>query len=266
MVLKSEIEKTFVEQNARHLPENMVERDSKILFSPVSTHIEIITGVRRCGKSTLLFQLMKQCEEKYAFFSFEDSRIFGFDVEDFSKLDEIIGQDTQVYFFDEIQNVNSWEIYVRQLHDRRKKVYLTGSNASLLSKELGTRITGRCLRYELYPFNYREFLNFTKNSNSEIAMNEYLINGGFPEFLQNRQPGVLQNLLKDILYRDIAIRYNIKNTRTLFELALYLLTNTGKLFTYNSLSKIFHIGSANTTSDYLNWMEDACLFYYLPSK
>ena len=81
--------------------------------------------------------------------------------------------------------------------------------------------------------------------------------------MQINQPEVLQNLLKDILYRDIAIRYNIKNTGTLFEIALYLLTNVGKPFTYNSLRKTFDIGSANTASDYLTWMENAYVFFYL---
>jgi uncharacterized protein len=263
MVLKSEIEKTFSEQNSRILTDNFIHREQMVSFATVNTHIEIISGVRRCGKSTLMRQFMDQCNERFAFFSFEDSRIFGFEVDDFSKLDEVIGQDTQVYFFDEIQNVNAWEIYVRQLHDRGRKVFITGSNASLLSKELGTRLTGRYLHHELFPFSYAEFLAFGESRQADGSIGNYLIKGGFPEYLQINQPEVLQNLLKDILYRDIAIRYNIKNTGTLFEIALYLLTNVGKPFTYNSLRKTFDIGSANTASDYLTWMEDAYVFYYL---
>lgn len=264
MLLKSEIEKSFKEQNEKLQSGNWVNRCITDTFSATGNHVEVISGIRRCGKSTLMRQLIQQCEEKFAFFNFEDSRIFGFDIHDFTKLDEIIDSETEVYFFDEIQNVLSWEIYVRQLHDRGKKVFITGSNASLLSKELGTRLTGRNIRHELFPFGYKEFTNFTQTENTENNIDDFLVSGGFPEYLQSRNVEMLQHLLKDILFRDIAIRYGIRNTQTLFEIALFLLSNTGKPVTYNSLRKSFGLGSANTASDYLKWMEEAYLFFYLP--
>ena len=266
MVLISEIEKSFLEQNR---PENFqkpyIKRDYfDTTNAAKGNHIEVIAGIRRCGKSTLMHQILAECTKKVAFFNFEDSRIFGFDVEDFGKLDEIIGNDTEVYFFDEIQNVKAWEIFARQLHDRGKKLFITGSNASLLSKDLGTRLTGRHLQHELFPFNYTEFLRYKNLENSTENLEKYINIGGFPEYISSENIEMPQNLLRDILFRDIAIRYGIKNTSALMDMALYLISNVAKEFTFNSLKKIFNIGSANTVSDYLNWMEDAYLFFYLP--
>ena len=165
MVLKSEIEKAFKLQQTNLnwvVANNINQRSyfSKIQFK--NSHIEVISGIRRCGKSTLMKQIMLKYKKDSIFFNFEDPRVHDFDISDFQKLDEVIGPFVKVYFFDEIQNVKSWEIYIRQLHDLGKKVYVTGSNASLLSKELGTRLTGRHLRHELFPFSYLEYLGFKK--------------------------------------------------------------------------------------------------------
>jgi predicted AAA+ superfamily ATPase len=226
-------------------------------------HIQIVSGVRRSGKSTLLSLLKREYRKNIASFNFEDSRIYGFEVSDFSKLDKVIGPGVDVYFFDEIQNVPRWEIFIRQLHDRGKKIFITGSNASLLSKELGTRLTGRYISHELFPFNYSEFLVFKKKKDSTSSIESYIKMGGFPEYLKSKNIETLQYLLRDILYRDIAIRYSIKNTKSLFDIALYLMSNVGKEFTFNSLRKAFDVGSANTISDYLHWMEESYLFFYV---
>ncbi len=91
----------------------------------------------------------------------------------------------------------------------------------------------------------------------------YLKDGGFPEYLKTKNTESLQNLLKDIVLRDIAIRYGIRNTKTLLELAIYLISNIGKEISYNNLRKVFGIGSANTVMDFLTWMEDAYLLFFL---
>lgn len=265
MVLKSEIEASYIKQQeliARKT--NFIERYYLPKIQPKSSHIEVISGIRRCGKSTLLRQVMKTCKKEIAYFNFEDPRVFNFELSDFEKLDEIIGHNKAAYFFDEIQNVASWELYIRQLHDRGEKVYITGSNASLLSKELGTRLTGRHLRHELFPFSYAEYLEFTKSKNNIKSLENYIEHGGFPEFLRDENPEVLQFLLKDIVLRDVAIRYGIKNTKTLMDLTLYLLSNVGAECTYNSLSKALNIPSANTVLNYLTWLEDSYVLFFLP--
>jgi len=119
-------------------------------------HAIILSGIRRCGKSTLLKQLMKKTKQG-AYFNFEDPRALFFEVSDIDKLqetlDEVYGKN-DCYFFDEIQTVPNWERLIRGLLDRNKKCMLTGSNVSLLSKEIGTKLTGRHLTYELFPFSY----------------------------------------------------------------------------------------------------------------
>jgi predicted AAA+ superfamily ATPase len=265
MVLKADIKKAFQAQQALLKPDKTnIARTFLKNYRPDKKHIEVITGIRRCGKSTLMKQIIKHHYSNIAFFNFEDSRIFGFDINDFQKLDEIMPQKANAFFFDEIQNVDAWEIYVRQLHDRGVKVFITGSNASLLSKELGTRLTGRHLRHEMFPFSYAEFLLFKKIKKSVASIGQYLNEGGFPEYLVSANTEVLQNLLKDIVLRDIAIRHHIRNTKTLMDITLHLLSNIGKECSFNSLKRSFGLGSANTAADYLTWLEDSYLLFFLP--
>lgn len=265
MVLKSEIEAAYNKQKQVLLQKTkFISRQYQLNIQPKNKHIEVISGIRRCGKSTLLRQVMAAYKKNIAYFNFEDPRVYDFDLSDFDKLDDIMGNNKVAYFFDEIQNVTAWEIFVRQLHDRGEKIFITGSNASLLSKELGTRLTGRHLRHELFPFSYTEFLAYKKIKNTTNNFENYLEHGGFPEYLRDLNIEVLQMLLKDIVLRDIAIRYSIKNTKILMDLTLYLLSNIGTECTYNSLRKTFEIGSTNSVSDYLSWLEDSYLLFFLP--
>lgn len=265
MVLRSEIEISYLNQNLRRF--TVREGTTREYLSHItrkSNHIQVLSGVRRCGKSTLMRQLIKKHGKNIAYFNFEDPRIFNFNLSDFQKLDEIMGKNVSTYFFDEIQNVPSWEIFIRQLHDRGKKVYITGSNASLLSKELGTRLTGRHLRHEIFPFSYVEVLKHKKWKHSLKNFEFYIQNGGFPEYLREENQEVLQLLLKDIVLRDIAVRYGIRNTKLLMDLTLHLISNMGKEITHNKLTKSFQIGSANSVVNYLAWLEDTYLLFYLP--
>lgn len=263
MVLKSEIEIAYRIQQDYKKPTSFISRDYIKQMKISSSQVEVISGIRRCGKSTLMDQLKHRYKTGTAYFNFEDPRVHDFVVGDFQKLDEVIGSKVKVYFFDEIQNVRSWEIYVRQLHDRGKKVFITGSNASLLSKDLGTRLTGRHLRHELFPFSYAEFLSYKKLKDTVAAFELYVQHGGFPEYLRDENHEILHMLLRDIVSRDIAIRFGIKNTGTLMDITLFLISNIGKEVTYNSLRKAFNVGSANTVSDYLSWLEDTYLVFFL---
>jgi len=264
-MLKRDIERAVEAQRELLIPEEgIITRSFSKKFSPTGNHIEVISGIRRCGKSTLMKEIINREYKKVAYFNFEDSRVYGFEVNDFAKLDEVFGNEIEAYFFDEIQNVPAWEVFVRQLHDRKSKVYITGSNAALLSKELGTRLTGRNLRHELFPFSFPEFLTYYKVKNEASAFGRYLTLGGFPEYLENPNPEILQNLLKDIVFRDIAVRYGIRNTESLMNITLYMISNIGKEFSFNTLKKTFSVGSANTISDYLSWLGDTYLLYYLP--
>jgi len=226
-------------------------------------HAIVISGIRRCGKSTLLRQVSKKLKDFYCF-NFEDPRAVNFELSDFDRLNEALEEEfgkSDYYLLDEIQNVEKWELFVRSLLDHKKKVLLTGSNASLLSRELGTRLTGRHIRYELLPFSYEEFLEFRKKKASADTFKEYLICGGFPEYLKEKKIEILHELLNDIVNRDIAVRYNLRNTKVLKELAIYLLTNVGKEFSYNKLKEVFKLGSANTVIDFISHFEDSYLLF-----
>ncbi len=226
----------------------------------------VMMGVRRGGKSTLLHQLMKKTKMRH-YFNFEDSRISGFELSDFERLDEALKEEfgeSTTYFFDEIQNVGKWELFVRTRLDRKQHFAITGSNASLLSAELGTRLTGRFLRVELFPFSYTEYLEYGKQTAGLGSFSQYLKKGGFPTYLQTGRADVLQELLQNILLRDIAVRHQIRNVKTLKEMAVFLLSNVGKDFSYNSLAKTFSLGSVNTAMDWVSFFEDSYLLFSLP--
>ena len=226
----------------------------------------LITGIRRCGKSTFLNQILKKQKKGY-YLNLEDPRLEGFDLSDFNKIEtimqEIYGQ-KGVYFFDEIQNIDKWEKFIRYLIDKKEKVIITGSNASLLSRELGTKLTGRYLQVELFPFSFEEFLNIKKENLSAKSFEEYLSKGGFPEFLKKENPSILHELLSDVVLKDIAVRFSIKNTNILNKIAIYVISNVGKEFSYNSIKKMFGIKSVQSVIDYVSYFENAYLIFTVP--
>ena len=264
MVLKSILETCVVDQRNHIMQTDLgVERDSLEKIILRIEFITIITGIRRSGKSTLMHQLIHQLDQDFAYFHFEDPRIFGFSVDDFTKLEEVLG-DTSYYFFDEIQNVPQWELFVRKLHDQGKVICITGSNASLLSKELGTRLTGRNITKELFPFNYNEYCTFYSYKQDSDSAAKFMNDGGIPLFLKTHEIMYLHQLLRDILYRDIIARYGIRNGKLVEELTLFLISNIAKPYSLNGLKKTFNLGSANSVSDYVSWLEDSYLFFSLP--
>lgn len=127
-------------------------------------HAVVISGIRRCGKSTLLNQAINNFYKQGVYYlNFEDERLVDFEVADFNSLYEVFLElygERKVFCFDEIQNVTQWEVFVRRMQNKGYKFIITGSNASLLSKELGTKLTGRCVSIELYPFSFIEYLSF----------------------------------------------------------------------------------------------------------
>lgn len=223
----------------------------------------ILSGIRRCGKSTLLRQVMKKTNSSY-YFNFEDPRATSFEINDFQKLDEIFRDEygeSDNYFFDEIQNVEKWELFVRTKLDKKRHFLITGSNASLMSKELGTRLTGRHLKQELFPFSYCEFLNFTSKKEGADSFGEYMQKGGFPEYLRYGRSDILQELFNDIITRDIVVRHKLRSPKTIKEMALFLISNVGTEFSYNSLAKTFSLGSTNSAIAFVSYLQDSYLLF-----
>jgi len=246
--------------------DNFIKRELMPDINLSARQAVVISGIRRTGKSTLL-RLIIQDIGSYNYFNFEDSRATNFEINDFERLYDLqteLNPECQFYFFDEIQNIPNWERFVRTLLDRNKKVFITGSNASLLSSELGTKLTGRHLKYELFPFSFSEMLDFKNLPANLKSFENYMFNGGFPEFLLAYDIKILQELFKDILYRDIFVRYSIRNTQVLKNLAFYLISNIGKEFSYNKLKKHFELGSVNTVITFIEYLEDSYLIFTIP--
>ena len=164
MILESTIENVINIQQTKLLnKEHGLSREITPNYKSLQSHALIISGVRRCGKSTLLLQIIESLntKEKILFLNFENPQLFDFKVQDFYKLDAIIERKkAEILFFDELQIIEGWESYIRQKLDEGYKVIITGSNATLLSQELGTKLTGRQITQELFPFSFTEYLRF----------------------------------------------------------------------------------------------------------
>lgn len=235
------------------------------LPSDNSAHALVISGIRRCGKSTLMRQHIGRHIEDAFYLNFDTPKLFQFELLDFELLDTLIQESgKRNLYFDEIQVVNGWELYVRQKLDEHFNVCITGSNASLLSKELGTKLTGRHISKELFPFSYTEYLRIKSLSPSDTSFLAYLNDGGFPEYVKTGNGDILSALFDDILYRDIAVRYGVRDVTSLKSLLLYLASNYGNLVSANKLAGIISIKSPKTVLEYMSYFEEAYLINRIP--
>jgi len=267
MVLESVIEQVVEQQKIRFATRDTgLKRELAPSTQSLSSHALIISGVRRCGKSTLLMQMIKELDDSSVFFlNFESHQLYEFTLLDFARLDNIIARkEVKILIFDELQLVEGWEIYVRQKLDEGFQVVITGSNASLLSKELGTRLTGRHITQELFPFSYTEFLAFLQLSPCAESLTRYIQTGGFPEFVKNGDEEQLATLFEDILIRDIVTRYGIKDIKSLHRLAIYLISNIGNRISATKLKQPLSIGATSTVLSWFSHLELSYLVSFLP--
>src|SRR3989344_4603557 len=260
--------------------EETVKRDllAEILNWFKDNRIIILTGLRRSGKSTILKQMMNS-KLAYCYVNFEDERFIDFKAQEFEQLNEVLIEvynNPKIYFFDEAQNIEKFETFVRRLQDQNKKVVITGSNASLLSKELGTRLTGRYKPFEVFPFSFIEFLRFKKImpeknwfylAEKKVKLiklfDEYLFNGGMPEYLKNNDKEYIRTIYENIIYRDIIARYSIKRQKLLKELVNILIANISSLFPYNSLKIDLALANSITVKEYISYLNNSYLFFEL---
>ena len=266
MIRQDEIALVIDSQRETFLKQDSGFTRDALTFIPVSeSFATIITGIRRCGKSTLLLQLLRRDYQDAVYLNFDDIRLSSFETGDFTRLHrEIEKREIKVLFFDEIQIVESWEKYINQLLREGYKVFITGSNASMLSVELGTHLTGRHLSMELFPFSYSEFIRFKELENGENAVLGYLKTGGIPEYLKTGISIVLNTLVDDILMRDIAVRHSVRDINSLRQLTAFLITNIGNLVSANKLVGMFDIKSPATFLEYFSFLKDAYLLDFVP--
>lgn len=277
-----EIRTLLIEQRKEILGKDLgVEREklaevAKYKDTPFSV---VISGLRRAGKSTLLAQLAHKFypENDYFYVNFEDERFLTFTVADFTKLHELLIElfgNHKIFLLDEIQNVEGWERFVNRMINSSYKFYITGSNASLLSKEFGTKLTGRYIPVELFPFSWEEYLTFNKISVPDLtrlttvergglknALSDYLKKGGIAQSLQYPELPIHKTLYDDIINRDIGARYKLPDTKPLRELTFYLLSNIASLVSYNKLKSLLQLGSVNTVSSYIDYLEASWLLF-----
>lgn len=253
--------------------------EKKLISFIANKEVTVITGVRRCGKSVLMNKIRKQSKEQDYYFNFEDDRLAAFTNNDFQLLYEIFLElfgEQQTFYFDEIQNIPGWEMFVRRLYDAGNKVIITGSNATLFSDELGTRLTGRYMSLSVYPFSFYEYsyhrkpdlfehMNASTKQVSKIKQlfNEYCVFGGIPEYTKYHQADYLHALYESIIFRDIVARYKLSNAGILKKLVFFLASNCSKETTYSSLKKLLGVGSVTTISDYCSYLENSYLCFFL---
>lgn len=235
---------------------NTVRRELWSQLPVIRTHTLVISGIRRCGKSTLMQQFMQENFKNYFFLNFEDIRLYNFETKDFILLDNIIkNSGKRSLFFDEIQIVEGWEMFVRQKLDEGFQVSVTGSNAQMLSAELGTKLTGRHITKELYPFSYREFVKYKNLKTNEDSFSEYCSTGGFPEYIHTGIDEILEALIDDIIHRDISTRYGVKDIVPLKRLCSYMLSNSGTLTSPTKLTQVIGVKAPSTILNYFNYFE-----------
>ncbi|MBU1055687.1 MAG: ATP-binding protein [Proteobacteria bacterium] len=288
---KEKLKELIIEHKERFLAgKDLIRRELQDDIGSYLSQREIIvfTGVRRCGKSSLMrlicTDLLKSDDvsEKNVFYmNFEDERLVSFTVRDFESLYETFieienPEGRKYLFLDEIQNVPGWEKWLNRLYEFEDvKIFVTGSNASLLSSETATALTGRNRQIVVWPFSFREFLRMRgcsydsksaykreKRAKIKKFLREYMKLGGFPEVLKTNDVTLLEQYYRDIIYRDVISRYTIKNIREIKELALYLAANPATIQSYRNLVDIIGGRSINTVKNYISALNDVYLFFF----
>ena len=257
--------------------ERTKEKDTRKWLS--SDLIKVILGPRRAGKSVFALMLLK--DQLFAYFNFDDESIPG---EEKIDLDELMTElklaygDTKYILFDEIQNLPNWELFVNRLHRAGYNLVLTGSNASLLSKELATHLTGRHIPIEILPFNFSEIL---KAKQYEVTpdklslpeekaklleyMTQYMTSGGYPEVVtKGVDPrGYLDVLFDAVLFKDVVKRHKVRFSEQIASLGSYLINNVSGQYGAKKLANILEFKSQVTLEKYLGYLTEAYLIFPL---
>jgi predicted AAA+ superfamily ATPase len=266
MMKYSELQAVAEEQKETLLSFELGTIRELLQFLPVTdSHVLVVSGIRRCGKSVLLHQFIRNEIDDVFYFSFADIRLYEFSSGDFILLDDLIKESRKkILFFDEIQIIDGWELYVRQKLDQSARILITGSNARMLSIELGTNLTGRHISKELFPFSYNEFCAFHSRKHHKESYISYLEEGGFPEFLKTGNSELLSFLIEDIIHRDIATRYAIRDVAGLKRLCVYMMSNTAKPVSPSKLTSVIGVKSSSTVLEYLSHFESSYLLNLIP--
>jgi len=293
--MKSILSQIIDDFQEREIPE-LVKRTKE--FPEIEGKADVVIGMRRSGKTYFCFQKIRSLlsegipKSHILHINFEDDRLLSFTVSDFQLILEVYHakfpgthNNRTYFFFDEIQRIENWEIFIRRLIDTEKnRVYITGSSSKLLSTEIATGLRGRSLTTEIFPFNFIEFLkyhkifnspptSFSSNTSSLLrkAFSDYFDKGGFPEIQnidRNYKIEILQGYINSVLLKDIIERYSVSNILVLKHLVRIIIASTGQQFSvnkfFNTMKSMSIKCTKNTLYKYLDYLVDAYLFYPVP--
>jgi hypothetical protein len=242
--------------------------------------IKVIIGPRRTGKSILSMLLLK--DQPFAFLNLDDNYLSDIlkETKNYNGLLNImftVYGNVKTILFDEIQNLNGWELFANRLHREGYNVFLTGSNAKLLSRELATHLTGRHFPIEVLPFSFKEYLTAKKyelRPNVEIVgkgellnhLNKYMVNGGYPEIVINdfNPNDYLSNLFDSVMYKDVISKHKIGlPQKRIINLCSHAINSATKEFSYTSLQDIIEVKSVETVEKYLGFLEESYIIFVL---
>ncbi|MCB1192220.1 MAG: ATP-binding protein [Leptospiraceae bacterium] len=265
-----------------------------IVLPRVEDKIHVITGMRRTGKSFFLIGLIKDLlqdgleETKVLYVNFEDDRLLPMKQLEFARLIETFyelypenHQKECYFFFDEIQNIEGWQTVIRRIFDSKKvKIFITGSSAKMLSREIATSLRGRSINTEMWPLDFFEYPNrkiypaeMSKMVSDQFQkdFHEYMLKGGFPEVIfyePSARVRVLQDYVEIVVFRDIIERYNVSNITLIKYLIKTILHSASRQISihklYNDLkSQGIKVGK-NTLYEYIGYIEDCYLAFMVP--
>ena len=248
-------------------------RKEEDLIDPDSPQAQVVIGVRRSGKSTLCYNALIRKRVKFAYVNFDDERLINLTATDLNDVLEVlykINGDFNYLFIDEIQNIPEWYLFVNRLLRRQIHVIITGSNAKLLSGELATHLTGRHHTINLYPFSFSEYceakgIDTMSMSTMAVArrravFDDYMRKGGFPELSRVRnEHDYIDELVRNILQRDIEQRFKVKHVTSFEEMSQHLLNIAPAIVVDKKLKEAFGFGSQHTAKNYVGYLKQAYL-------
>lgn len=237
---------------------------------------QVVIGVRRSGKSTMCRKVLREANVKAAYVNFDDERLAKTQTSDLNNILEalyIVYGDFQYLFLDEVQNIEGWPLFVNRLLRQKMHLIVTGSNAKLLSNELTTHLTGRHHKITLFPFSFEEYARMKQLDTQALTtkgqaavkreLNTYLMNGGLPELLiEKDSQGYIMALLEAIIKRDITSRFKVRYPEVLQRLATYLIDNFAQEYNATTLAELLGV-SDHTIDTYCGYLQEAFLLLAL---
>ncbi len=261
------------EEKERKISSFYCARREESLVNLSSNLAQVVIGVRRSGKSTMCFNLIKSSGRNFAYVNFDDERFENIEAEDLNKILECLYKlygSFDNLFMDEVQNVPSWHLFVNRLLRQSIKILITGSNSKLLGGELATHLTGRYMKTELYPFSFQEFCLYKRiAANTDTTLERgllrrqfdfFLQEGGMPElYTEIRKTAYIDTLVDNIVTNDIEHRYKIRYKSTFEKLTQHILNNAPICLNYKKLCNEFGLSSMHTAENYVRYIANAYL-------